>query len=144
MVVFKLFFKFTIFTCIIFLIELLSHYPLSVVLKFCSPDLFTLLKSTKGCYVGYVHHHLSYSELEWEILKILMFEITKSPLHININNTYIPKHNFLKWDGWHQFLKIFIFGCTGSSLLFVYLCGLSLVAASWGYSSLRCVGFSHR
>ena len=36
---------------------------------------------------------------------------------------------------------LFIFGCVGSSLLHV---GFSLVAASGGYSSLRCVGFSLR
>ena len=35
----------------------------------------------------------------------------------------------------------FIFGCVGSSLLRT---GLSLVAASRGYSSLRCMGFSLR
>ena len=34
---------------------------------------------------------------------------------------------------------LFIFGCVGSSL-----CGLSLVAASGGYSSLHCAGFSLR
>ena len=33
---------------------------------------------------------------------------------------------------------LFIFGCVGS----VAACGLSLVAASGGYSSLQCVGFS--
>ena len=36
-------------------------------------------------------------------------------------------------------LFIFIFGCVGSSLLRE---GFSLVAASRGYSSLRCAGFS--
>ena len=36
------------------------------------------------------------------------------------------------------FLNLFILGCIGSSLL----CGLSLVAASGGYSSLRWVGFA--
>ena len=45
----------------------------------------------------------------------------------------------------HQFLKLinylFIFGHIGSLLL---VCGLSLVAASGGYSSLQCVGFSLR
>ena len=38
----------------------------------------------------------------------------------------------------NKFIYLFIFGCTGSSLL----CGLSVVAASRGYSSLPCVGFS--
>ena len=38
------------------------------------------------------------------------------------------------------FLNLFIFGCVVSSLL----CGLSLVAASGGYSSLWCMGFSSR
>ena len=37
------------------------------------------------------------------------------------------------------YLFIFIFGCVGSLLL---RAGFSLVAASRGYSSLRCVGFS--
>ena len=36
-------------------------------------------------------------------------------------------------------LLLFIFGCIGS---FVAVCSLSLVAASWGYSSLQCAGFS--
>ena len=36
---------------------------------------------------------------------------------------------------------LFIFGCVGSSLLHA---GFSLVVASRGYSSLRCVGFSLR
>ena len=35
-------------------------------------------------------------------------------------------------------IYLFIYGCIGSSLL----SGLSLVAASGGYSSLRCAGFS--
>ena len=39
-----------------------------------------------------------------------------------------------------SFLILFSFGCSGSSLLR----GFSLVAASRGYSSLRCVGFSSR
>ena len=38
----------------------------------------------------------------------------------------------------YLFLILFIFGCVGSSLLR----GLSLVAASRGYSSLWCAGFS--
>ena len=38
------------------------------------------------------------------------------------------------------FLIYFSFGCVGSSLL----CVFSLVAASGGYSSLRCLGFSLR
>ena len=37
------------------------------------------------------------------------------------------------------FIYLFIFGCIGSSLL---RAGFSLVAASGGYSSLRCAGFS--
>ena len=37
------------------------------------------------------------------------------------------------------FIYLFIFGCVGSSLLHV---GSSLVAASGGYSSLRCTGLS--
>ena len=36
------------------------------------------------------------------------------------------------------FIYLFIFGCVGSSLL----CGLSIVGASRGYSSLWCTGFS--
>ena len=36
-------------------------------------------------------------------------------------------------------INLFIFGCTSSSLLHA---GFSLVAASWGYSSLWCVGLS--
>ena len=36
-------------------------------------------------------------------------------------------------------IYFFIFGCVGSSLL---CAGFSLVAASGGYSSLRCTGFS--
>ena len=39
------------------------------------------------------------------------------------------------------FVIYFIFGCFGSSLLYA---GFSLVAASRGYSSLRCAGFSLR
>ena len=35
-------------------------------------------------------------------------------------------------------INLFISGCVGSSLL----CGLSLAAASGGYSSMRCAGFS--
>ena len=42
---------------------------------------------------------------------------------------------------WFFFLNLFIFGCPGSSLP---RAGFSLVAASWGYSSLQCVGFSLR
>ena len=38
------------------------------------------------------------------------------------------------------FIDLFIFGCVGSSLL----CGLSLVVASGGYSSLWGAGFSLR
>ena len=37
------------------------------------------------------------------------------------------------------FIHLFILGCIGSSLLSA---GFSLVVASWGYSSLRCLGFS--
>ena len=40
-----------------------------------------------------------------------------------------------------NFIYLFIFGCVRSSLLRV---GFSLVAASRGYSSLRCTGFSLR
>ena len=39
------------------------------------------------------------------------------------------------------YFYLFIFGCIGSSLLHA---GFSLVAASGGYSSLRCTGFSLR
>ena len=39
------------------------------------------------------------------------------------------------------FIYLFIFGCVGS---FVAMHGLSLVAASGGYSSLPCAGFSLR
>ena len=40
-----------------------------------------------------------------------------------------------------KLINLFIFGCVGSSLLRT---GFSLVVASRGYSSLRCVGFSSR
>ena len=40
-----------------------------------------------------------------------------------------------------NFFYLFIFGCVGSSLL---CAGFSLVAASGGYSLLRCAGFSLR
>ena len=40
-----------------------------------------------------------------------------------------------------NFIYLFIFGCVGSSLLRE---GFSLVAASGGYSSLQCMGFSLR
>ena len=40
-----------------------------------------------------------------------------------------------------KFTYLFIFGCVGSLLLHA---GFSLVAASGGYSSVRCVGFSLR
>ena len=39
----------------------------------------------------------------------------------------------------NKFIYLFTYGCVGSSLL---LAGLSLVAASGGYSLLRCAGFS--
>ena len=39
----------------------------------------------------------------------------------------------------NKFIYLFIFGCVGSSLL---PAGFSLVAASGGYSLLRCAGFS--
>ena len=37
----------------------------------------------------------------------------------------------------NNFTYLFTFGCAGVSIT---LCSLSLVAASWGYSSLRCTG----
>ena len=50
-------------------------------------------------------------------------------------------HEFTYFLGFFVFLNFiyFIFGCVGSSLLCT---GVSLVAASGGYSSLRCTGFS--
>ena len=48
-----------------------------------------------------------------------------------------PTMLFLK----NKFIYLFIFGCIGSSLL---RGGLSLVAASGGYSSSRCMDFSLR
>ena len=41
----------------------------------------------------------------------------------------------------YKFIYLFIFGCIGSSLLHA---GFFLVAASRGYSSLQCAGFSLR
>ena len=52
---------------------------------------------------------------------------------------------YLKFLKIFKFIYLFVYDCIESSLLrwvFVAACGLSLVAASGGYSSLLCVGFS--
>ena len=59
--------------------------------------------------------------------------------------TTVENHTFSPYFFIFYFFKInlfilFIFGCVGSLLL----CGLSLVAVSGGYSSLRCADFSLR
>ena len=50
------------------------------------------------------------------------------------------RQDFVSFFFFNKFIY-FIFGCVGSSLLRV---GFSLVAASRGYSSLQCAGFSLR
>ena len=66
------------------------------------------------------------------------------PTQLNILFYFILLFHFtLKWilSNLLKFIYFiyFIFGCVGSSLLHV---GFALVAASGGYSSMRCTGFS--
>ena len=61
-------------------------------------------------------------------------------LSFKINNICLLKKQFKNTLLFKiKFIYLFIFGNVGSSLLPV---GFSLVAASGGYSSLRCMGFS--
>ena len=74
--------------------------------------------------------------------------ITKTLLKCPLLSETYPNYPFKNYKLFHisiysclknKFIYLFIFGCTGSSLLRV---GFSLVAVSGGYSSLRCIGFS--
>ena len=74
--------------------------------------------------------HIPYCYIENHAFKTQLFTVLLPFLLLNLDNFFLK--NYL-------FIYLFIFGCIGSSLLRV---GFSLVAASGGYSSLWCTGFS--
>ena len=88
--------------------------------------------------------------LEWsqEVLRVLLnysrpLFIIVSILKVFDSSWFLLKciiHGVYSWIFFSiWFLKLFIFGFSGSSLLHL---GFSLVVASWGHSSLQSMGFS--